>query len=347
MIQLDSREAREQALRVGAEVVNRGGIVLFPTETVYGLGCDAGNPEALRRLQALKAQDASKPFQHLVPSVDAASRLVGAVSRSASKLMRCYWPGPLTLVLPAEGGGTVGVRLPDHRFIQALLRESGLTLAATSANLHGQSPVADGREGLAVFDGLVDLILDEGPAAMGKASSVVGVDEQGLRVFREEAVPESELREVIRPTVLILEEEGECFGALSACILEHLLFESVGDFRVQYYPGSSGRWVAERHAMLAVLERLGYPKRESGAVVPVDAPRWDEGDLLLLFSQGTLRQTLTVAPDVESRSLLVEHQKGPAHGAGADQVSGGYMESAIWLESELWKVKERVIECLT
>jgi L-threonylcarbamoyladenylate synthase len=121
---------REDATKIGyaVQVLKAGGIVAFPTETVYGLGADARKPEALARLAAAKGRAPDKPFALLVSSIAQAEELTGALSRVARKLMRLYWPGPLTVVAPQSGGATVGLRLPEHPVARTLLAQCGFPL---------------------------------------------------------------------------------------------------------------------------------------------------------------------------------------------------------------------------
>jgi len=199
-----------------ARLLQSGALVAFPTETVYGLGADARNPEALARLTAVKGRREGKPYSLLVPSLRHAEAIAGGFTRIARKLARAYWPGPLTLVVPRRGGGTVGLRLPDHPVARALLAHCGFPLATPSANRsNAPEPVtaAQVREGL---EGEISLILDGGPARQGRPSAVVRVQDEALQVQREGMISNAELLETASPTVLFVCTGNTCRSPMAA-----------------------------------------------------------------------------------------------------------------------------------
>jgi L-threonylcarbamoyladenylate synthase len=199
-------------LRDAAQVLRDGGLVAIPTETVYGLAADATNSAAIRRLFALKGRPGDNPLIVHVADLDSGDRLAGVVTPLARRLAACFWPGPLTLVVPARPGvaaevtaglDTVGLRCPAHPVAAALLAEAGLALAAPSANRSGRpSPttaahvVTDfaeaegaqvGAAGTAAPSDL-DLVLDAGPCGIGLESTVVDARGEVPLILRDGAV---------------------------------------------------------------------------------------------------------------------------------------------------------------
>ena len=174
-----SAEAPE-ALRQAVAVLQRGGLVAFPTDTVYGVGAAAFAAEAVQRLYEVKGRSAEKAIAVLVAREADLTQVAAALTPSARALALRFWPGPLTLVVPkhpalpeaVSAGPTVGVRQPDHPVAQALLRLSG-PLAATSANLSGQSSATTAEEVLSQLGGRIDLLLDGGQTPGGVASTVI------------------------------------------------------------------------------------------------------------------------------------------------------------------------------
>jgi len=199
-----------------AKLLQAGALVAFPTETVYGLGADARNTEALAQLTAVKGRHESKPYSLLIPSMRHAEAVSGGFSRIAKKLARVYWPGPLTLVVPRRGGGTVGLRLPDHPVARALLARCGFPLATPSANRSGGAEPVTAQQVREALDGLVALILDGGSARQGRPSAVVRVQDEALRVQREGIIPSGELLETARPTVLFVCTGNTCRSPMAA-----------------------------------------------------------------------------------------------------------------------------------
>ncbi len=188
----------EGAKREALACLRAGGILLFPTETVYGLGVDSDQPAALERLCELKGRPREKSFQWLIADTAAARSRSAGWSEDAEKLARAFWPGPLTLVVPAEGG-TLGWRVPDHPWLQEVLRELGRPLVATSANRSGQPPCVSPREALRAMAGGISVAVDGGEMAGGRASTVAALEAGGrLRVLRPGVISKEMLRQALR-----------------------------------------------------------------------------------------------------------------------------------------------------
>ena len=171
-----------------AQLLRSGAVIAFPTDTVYGLGAAADDEVATRRVYQIKGRPAGMP---LILMVAAESQLEGwvHVDSRAEAMMRRWWPGPLTLILHAIGGGTLGVRIPKHRVTLGLLRSSG-PLMTTSANLHGKDPAMNAED--AGLPGVM-AVIDGGVAPGGVASTVLDLTGPDPHVLREGAIPTPEL----------------------------------------------------------------------------------------------------------------------------------------------------------
>ena len=186
--------AYPEAIRLAAEIIRAGGLVAFPTETVYGLGCDALNPEAAARVFEAKQRPRFDPLIVHIADRAALDALVSHMSLSDHTLMDAFWPGPLTLVLPKRpvvpdlvtaGLPTVAVRMPAHPVALALIREAGVAIAAPSANPFGYVSPTCAKH---VLDGLgdrVDLILDGGPCPLGVESTIMSTVSAVPEVLRD------------------------------------------------------------------------------------------------------------------------------------------------------------------
>ena len=172
-------------------------VVAFPTETVYGLGADASNPEAIARLNAVKGRPPEKPYSLHLHSPDQIRAYAAALPPAAERLMARFWPGPLTIVVPAKNGGTVGFRLPDHPIAREFLKACGVPVAAPSANRSGSPPPTDAPEVVASLDGSIDCILDAGPTPHGRESTVVEVVGGRVEIRREGAISKETVLSVI------------------------------------------------------------------------------------------------------------------------------------------------------
>jgi L-threonylcarbamoyladenylate synthase len=178
------RRADTAAITEAAALIRRGGLVAFPTETVYGLGADATNSDAVARIFAAKRRPHINPLIVHVASLAAAEALT-AFSKPARALAEAFWPGPLTLVLPrrpdcplsllvSAGLDTVALRVPAHRTAVALLKESGRPIAAPSANTSGRITATSASHVAKDLAQAADLILDDGRTPLGIESTVIG-----------------------------------------------------------------------------------------------------------------------------------------------------------------------------
>lgn len=208
----DGEEARLRA----AEVVRRGGLLAFRTDTFYGIGADPFNPRAVRRIDELKGRE-GKPILVLVSDRAWAERLTESRGRLFDILGERFWPGPLTLVLAADerlpveltaGTGTVGVRYPADEAVCRFVEACGGVLTATSANLAGQPPARSAGEALAAFPQGLELIVDGGETAAEKPSSVVDISGSEARLIREGALAWREIQNVLAAAGLMARDEG-------------------------------------------------------------------------------------------------------------------------------------------
>jgi L-threonylcarbamoyladenylate synthase len=183
--EIDTRliEADRQAVAAAVRVLESGGLVAFPTETVYGLGADAGNGRAIARLYEAKGRPAFNPLISHVPDAAAARRLA-LFDNAAARLAEAFWPGPLTLVLPktpqcpvaelaTAGLDSIAVRVPDHAVARDLLAAFGRPIVAPSANRSGHVSPTSAQHVLADLRGRIDMILDGGSAPVGVESTIV------------------------------------------------------------------------------------------------------------------------------------------------------------------------------
>jgi L-threonylcarbamoyladenylate synthase len=197
--------ADAEGIETAAAILRARGLVAFPTETVYGLGAYALDAEAVRGIFEAKSRPADDPV--IVHLADAA--LLGTVARllpEAWHLARCFWPGPLTLVLPRQPGvpdevtaglDTVGVRVPSHPVAVELLKAADLPVAAPSANLFGRPSPTRAEHVLDDLDGRIDAILDAGPTRIGVESTIVDLTVQPPRLLRPGGLPVEEIESTL------------------------------------------------------------------------------------------------------------------------------------------------------
>ncbi len=211
VVRVNSRAPQKKFILTAAEVLRRGGLVAFPTETVYGLGADALNADAVKQIFLAKGRPRDNPIIVHVASASDLERLTQSVPEEASRLMDRFWPGPLTLILPKsanvpEGvtGGldTVAVRMPQNRIALALIRALGHPIAAPSANLSGRPSATTAGHVLHDFAGKIDMVLDGGPVAVGVESTVLDLSRRPPAILRPGAVTPEDLAPFLARVVM-------------------------------------------------------------------------------------------------------------------------------------------------
>ncbi|MGH2454598.1 MAG: L-threonylcarbamoyladenylate synthase [bacterium] len=200
-------EDTEAPLRA-VRVLREGGLVAYPTDTVYGIGCSAFNDAAVLRVYEVKRRPRSEPLPVLIAdAADLNERLVAAVPETARRLMLRFWPGALTLIfrkalwVPAiltAGEERIAVRLPDHSIPRSLVRAAGAPLVGTSANVHGSAEPVTAQHVAFELGDRVDMILDGGRTRRGLPSTVVDVTVDPPRVVRAGALPRERIEEALR-----------------------------------------------------------------------------------------------------------------------------------------------------
>ena len=207
---------REAGVASAALAVQRGQLVVLPTDTVYGVGADAFEPEAVRRLLAAKGRGRDMPPPVLVSAATTLDALAVGVPSYARALITELWPGPLTLVCRQQPSlqwdlgdtrGTVAVRMPDHALALELLARTG-PLAVSSANLSGRPAAVDADDAERMLGGAVAVILDDGPTPGSQPSTIVDVTDSPGRVLRIGALSLARLNEVVAPLGVEITDEG-------------------------------------------------------------------------------------------------------------------------------------------
>ena len=248
VIEVTKSDVAALAVEQAAEVLRHGGLVVIPTETVYGVAVSAFSEAGLARLVEAKQRASKKPFTAHLPSADAVHQFVPALPALGKKLVLKAWPGPLTLVVPVENGvatqvaehmpahfrrmlfyqDTIGLRCPDHPVTGALLSQVGQPVVASSANLGGAPPATDAETAVEALGDQVDLVLDCGPARYAKPSTVVQLGDEGYEVLREGVFDSRMIRNMLRTTILFLCSGNTCRSPMAQGIARRLLSERLG-----------------------------------------------------------------------------------------------------------------------
>ena len=204
--QLDYENIDTQVMKEAGEVLRKGGLVAFPTETVYGLGGDALNPQSSEKIYAAKGRPSDNPLIVHIAEKEDLYRIAAVVPATAGKLIEAFWPGPLTLIfrktalVPDKTTGgldTVAVRMPSDRIAAALIRAAGGFVAAPSANVSGRPSTTMASHVIEDLSGRIDMILDGGQAVIGLESTIVDVSVEPPVILRPGAITRTMLEQVI------------------------------------------------------------------------------------------------------------------------------------------------------
>ncbi|MDH4233334.1 MAG: L-threonylcarbamoyladenylate synthase [Nitrospirota bacterium] len=191
-----------EAVARASGVINKGGIVAYPTETFYGLGVKFDDSETLGKLYGIKHRSQDKALPLIIGDKRFLEIIALFVTNSAEKLIEKFWPGPLTILLSAKPHisefitaktGKIAVRVPGESFALHLARSLGFPITATSANISGMPPADNAGDVSRYFGDVVDLIVDCGKTPGGKPSTIVDASEEKIRILREGAVPKEEI----------------------------------------------------------------------------------------------------------------------------------------------------------
>lgn len=219
VLQIDALQPEADRIARAAEILRAGGLVAFPTETVYGLGALALNAEAVSKIFEAKGRPPNNPIIVHIDDPEKALNVVAAWSPAAQRLSEHFWPGPLTLVLPKHaavpaivtaGGPTVGVRMPAHPVALALIAAAGGPLAAPSANRSTELSPTRAEHVRKSMEGLIPIILDGGPAPGGIESTVLDLSTNPPRLLRPGLVSAEEIEAIVGPIQRMSQADPQC-----------------------------------------------------------------------------------------------------------------------------------------
>lgn len=205
------KENPENALvKQAAIIIQEGGLVAFPTETVYGLGADALNAKAVEKIFEAKGRPANKGLIAHIADIKDVYKLAKEVPKEAELLMKKFWPGPLTIVLKKSkivpdvtsgGMDTIAIRMPAHKVALALIKEAKTPIAAPSANMSGMPSPTDAEQVIETMQGKIDVIIDSGKTYIGVASTVLDMTVNPPRILRQGALSKEEIENELKSCI--------------------------------------------------------------------------------------------------------------------------------------------------
>jgi len=194
----------DSAIKETLTIIRSGGVVALPTDTVYGIACSVESTTAIQSLYQIKIRESIKAIPVLIADIDQINLLAKDLNENTSKLAQSFWPGALTLIVPKNDSlphnltiyPTVGVRMPDHDWLRAIMRETG-PLAATSANISGESSPTTSQQVLDQLDGRIELIINGGECKSGISSTVIDCSGEKIKIIRQGMITSEQIQSVL------------------------------------------------------------------------------------------------------------------------------------------------------
>lgn len=197
IFKIDPARINQSLITKIAQKIKKGGVVIFPTDTVYGIGCLADNVKSIKRIYHIKNRGQHKPLPVLIAGLRQLTGLQVIKTREAKQLIKIFWPGPLTLIMPTTDGGSIGLRMPQHPVALALLKKTG-PLAVTSVNFSGEASARTITEIPAGIIKAVDLVIDSGACPLAIESTVIDMTGPRLKFLRTGYISQTEIRQAIK-----------------------------------------------------------------------------------------------------------------------------------------------------
>ncbi len=364
VIRVADPDDRAQAVRRARDVLQGGGLVVLPTETVYGVAARADDPNALSRLREVKSRKKDEAFTVHIGKPSDADRFVPRIPGLARRFIRKGWPGPLTLILDvpdpsvapimqASGEldaaaiyhqGTVGLRCPDDPLTGRILCELDAPVVAASANRKGDPPPRDGREAKRALGQQVDLLLDAGPTRYARPSTIVKVSGSSFHILREGVYDRGIVERLARLRILFVCTGNTCRSPMAAGLARKMLAERIGcnpeelerrGIEILSAGVGAGGGPASEGAKRAMAARGVDLSRH--AARPVDAQMLHQADHIFAMTEGHRKTLVAMAPSCEDRVRLLLKDRDVRDPVGGDEE---VYESCARL------IEEGVAECL-
>lgn len=194
-----------EKLKEPAKIIREGGIVIFPTETVYGIGTNGLNKKAIKRLYEVKQRPINKPITLLVSDIEMINKIAKNITKLEYDLMNTFFPGPLTIILQKKdiipdiltaNGNTIGIRMPSGKIARKLIKYAGIPIATPSANISGKPSGTNIKDIKKDFEGKVDCFIDNGESKLGIPSTIVKVVNNVPHILRKGSISEEEIKKI-------------------------------------------------------------------------------------------------------------------------------------------------------
>jgi len=356
VIKLDAHKPQIAKIKEAAAVVDAGGLVAFPTETVYGIACRV-KEDSLAKLDDLKGRTGDKRYTLHISQKSDITQYVPAIGLKARKLMKNAWPGPLTIIFELDEkdlvkqqsnlhrqvfeslykDGSIGIRCPDSPIASILLRLTHHPVVAPSANITGQDPATEPEQVLAQFAGRIDLLLDAGPCKYKKDSTVTKVGKTGLEILRKGVYSQTDLEALSTVKFLFVCTGNTCRSPMAEGIFRKYLAEKlrcqVDQLDSMGYKTCSagimkmGAAPASAEAVIACENReIDIKAHKSNILLP---QLIEESDFIFVMEQFHCDRIMAIRPEAADKCMLLAENKEIPDPIGQPQESFNHCAEMI------------------
>lgn len=308
LIKIDPNNPEEKEIAFAAKILKKGGLVSFPTETVYGLAANFLDKKAVAKIYEVKKRPKDKPLPVAIADKKDIEKLAKNILPAAWRLIDNFWPGPLTLILksrhPVTNNDKIGIRMPDNEVAVKIIQRLNAPIVLTSANISGDMAVCSAEKVMKDLGGLIDLIVDAGKTKLGKESTVLDATGLPFQVLRRGAIAEDEINKLAnRRTVAFICTGNSCRSVMAKALLEKFTKnrDDINVLSAGIFPGTS----------VASSETIELLKREGMDVsghIPEAVNDYiiSRSDVILTMDAGHKHRILSLAPEAHQRVYLLK-----------------------------------------